>query len=424
MRMKILFALALLLAPASARADSVNPGAANITLGVTAASGTAGLLYGDGAHVQSLPGTVTIGSGAAGTSLALANNVQLLLKTDGTVSNAAVLTFVNMSTTGGENNLLEVYNNIGGLYALSTYLNNSGIYYTTLDLVVSGHYSIGSGTGGHYGGGYSILAPNQYYQFMIAAWPDITGAAFQCRNNVGASGELCLAAQDHNGVFRVGVDPENTQLIFGATTITGFSQWFTGNAFLGSNGAANIRIGAPDSAAPVAQTVSFQNVVAGTSNTAGVNTMFQASAGTGSAAGGSFLFQTALPGVSGTAQNGFTTALTIDGAAGVTVSSIFNASAAIVEKVRTVSTATDAISASTDYFLCVTYTSTGNVTEALPAGVAGQSFLIKDCGGAAATHPITITPASGAIDGSSSYSLAVNYGSVAVTYVNSQWSVN
>ena len=51
-------------------------------------------------------------------------------------------------------------------------------------------------------------------------------------------------------------------------------------------------------------------------------------------------------------------------------------------------------------------------------------FRIKDCGGGAATHPITIAPASGTIDGASSYSLATNYGSVAVTYANSQWSVN
>ena len=93
-------------------------------------------------------------------------------------------------------------------------------------------------------------------------------------------------------------------------------------------------------------------------------------------------------------------------------------------KARIVSAATDTISARADYFLCVAYTSTGAVTETLPAGVPGQTFLIKDCGGSAATHNITITPSSGTIDGGSSYSLDTNYGSVALTYANSQWSTN
>ncbi|HEY8138061.1 MAG TPA: hypothetical protein VIF61_09480, partial [Methylocystis sp.] len=105
-------------------------------------------------------------------------------------------------------------------------------------------------------------------------------------------------------------------------------QAFVGDTFIGRAAAANIRIGGADAASPVAQTISFQNVLAGTSNTAGVNTTFKASAGTGSAAGGSFIFQTALAGSSGTAQNGFTNALTIDGVNGTTLGSIGNTNAA------------------------------------------------------------------------------------------------
>jgi len=269
-------------------------------------------------------------------------------------------------------------------------------------------------------------------------------------------------------------------------------------------------------------------VLAGTSNTAGVNTTFNASAGTGTGAGGSFLFNVAGGGTTGSTQNSLATALTIaptlvtlgavtstanapqlvlapasgngyglssyyygggslvfqSNNSGVTGSWAYNAavngygfeapstagfcissttnptaapdaclwrasagmatlgnssqgdfSAALklsglnnqgfnIAKTRVVSAATDTASATADYFLCVTYTSTGAVTETLPAGVAGQTFLIKDCGGAAATHAITITPASGNIDGASTYVLNTNYGSVAVTYANSQWSVN
>jgi hypothetical protein len=78
--------------------------------------------------------------------------------------------------------------------------------------------------------------------------------------------------------------------------------------------AANLRLGAADAAAPVAQTLSVQSVVAGTTNTAGANLTITGSQGTGNAAGGSIVFQVAPAGSSGTAQNALATALTIDSA--------------------------------------------------------------------------------------------------------------
>jgi hypothetical protein len=108
-----------------------------------------------------------------------------------------------------------------------------------------------------------------------------------------------------------------------------------------------------------------------------------------------------------------------------TGSATISISGALKVSTRVVSASTDTASATSDYFLCVTYTSTGAVTETLPSSPAtGLTLLIKDCGGAAATNNITITPASGNIDGASTYVMSTNYGSVAVTYVNSQWSVN
>jgi hypothetical protein len=84
------------------------------------------------------------------------------------------------------------------------------------------------------------------------------------------------------------------------------------DTFLGRQAAANIRMGAADAASPVAQTFSAQSVVAGTSNTAGVDWTFKASAGTGTGAGGKFIFQTAKLAGSGTSQNTFATTLTLD----------------------------------------------------------------------------------------------------------------
>jgi hypothetical protein len=76
-------------------------------------------------------------------------------------------------------------------------------------------------------------------------------------------------------------------------------------------GAANLRLGAADAAAPVAQTLSVQSVVAGTTNTAGTNLTITGSQGTGASAGGSLIFQVAPAGSSGTAQNALVAALTI-----------------------------------------------------------------------------------------------------------------
>ena len=78
--------------------------------------------------------------------------------------------------------------------------------------------------------------------------------------------------------------------------------------------AANLRLGAADAAAPVAQTLSVQSVVAGTSNTAGANLTITGSQGTGTGAGGSIIFQVAPAGGAGTAQNALATALTINSA--------------------------------------------------------------------------------------------------------------
>lgn len=75
-----------------------------------------------------------------------------------------------------------------------------------------------------------------------------------------------------------------------------------------------VAFGAADAAAPVAQTLSVQNVVAGTSNTAGVDWTKKASAGTGTGAGGAHVWQVAPAGSSGTTQNSFVEAMRITGA--------------------------------------------------------------------------------------------------------------
>jgi hypothetical protein len=77
---------------------------------------------------------------------------------------------------------------------------------------------------------------------------------------------------------------------------------------------ATWRFGSADAAAPIAQTLIVQNVVAGTSNTAGANVTIDGSQGTGTGAGGSIVFQVAPAGSTGTTQNALSPALTLSSA--------------------------------------------------------------------------------------------------------------
>ena len=59
----------------------------------------------------------------------------------------------------------------------------------------------------------------------------------------------------------------------------------------------------------------------------------------------------------------------------------------------------------------------GTVAVTLPAVAIGRLITIKDESGGAASNNITITPASGLIEGNASYTLNINYGAV-TTYCN------
>lgn len=94
---------------------------------------------------------------------------------------------------------------------------------------------------------------------------------------------------------------------------TAFFTW-SGRGALTSTGAGNVQHGNTDAAAPVAQTVTFQNVVAGTADTAGTNTTLIGSRSTGGGTSGDIIFQTGGTGAASTVQNTAVTALTIKGA--------------------------------------------------------------------------------------------------------------
>lgn len=64
------------------------------------------------------------------------------------------------------------------------------------------------------------------------------------------------------------------------------------------------------------------------------------------------------------------------------------------------------------------------VAVALPAGVTGQVFYLKDgLGLASPATPITITPAAGTIDGAATATINAPYGSLTLVYSGVEWKI-
>lgn len=118
--------------------------------------------------------------------------------------------------------------------------------------------------------------------------------------------------------------------------------------FIGSPTSAIFQHGAADAASPVAQTLGVQNVVAGTTNIAGANFTIRGSAGTGTGAGGSIIFQVAPAGSSGSAQNSFATALSIDSTLDLTSSVTYAANKHLFAMRNLSSTGASAFQAQSD----------------------------------------------------------------------------
>ena len=81
------------------------------------------------------------------------------------------------------------------------------------------------------------------------------------------------------------------------------------------------------------------------------------------------------------------------------------------------------VSATADYAVITALSSPGAVAVNLPAGVQGQMFSIVDGLGDAATNNITITPASGTINGSATYVIDGNRNGVVLAYSGTEWVI-
>lgn len=83
------------------------------------------------------------------------------------------------------------------------------------------------------------------------------------------------------------------------------------DTMLSRKAAATLQLGAGDAAAPVAQGLSVQSVVTGTTNTGGANFTVSGSASTGTGAGGSIILQVTPAGTTSSTVNAYQAALTV-----------------------------------------------------------------------------------------------------------------
>lgn len=328
-------------------------------------------------------GGAFVTSGAFNLTLTTTANTNVALPTSGTLATlAGTETFTNKSISGSTNTLTNIGNgaltnssitiagnsvSLGGSVTATTLTASLNLFTTSLQgvtpasgggttnfLRADGTWAspVGTGVTSVFGRSGAVTAQSGDYSFSLLSGslapsqcPAATASLFGCVKPDGTT--LANAA----GVLSLNLANANTwtglQTSQGATTTTpgwyaqltgdttarvrvGLSNTDVASLALGSGsatrdtfieraGAASLRYGSADAAAPVAQTLSVQNVVAGTTNTAGAAWTFNASQGTGTGTGGSFLFQVAPAGSTGSTQNAFVTALTIFGDAGLTL---------------------------------------------------------------------------------------------------------
>jgi hypothetical protein len=151
-------------------------------------------------------------------------------------------------------------------------------------------------------GGTSRFSVSKAGNVVIANNGTLTGYRFRAATSGVARAALDTWVGDNNGYVLI----NSTGALIWTSSADAAG---TGDLFLTRRAAANLRFGAADAAAPVAQTLSAQSVAAGTTNTAGANLTITGSQGTGTGAGGSIIFQVAPAGSSGTAQNALATFL-------------------------------------------------------------------------------------------------------------------
>lgn len=132
---------------------------------------------------------------------------------------------------------------------------------------------------------------------------------------------------------------------------------------------------------------------------------------------------TVVHGITAVSTGGSSSGSTTTFSGNVTVVGTFTTASRVLG--LTVITATGAYNIlSTDDQVVINKTVGGATTVNLPTSpTTGRTLTVKDGKGDAATNNITVTPAAGNIDGSSTFVINVNYQSNDFVYNGTQWNV-
>lgn len=169
-------------------------------------------------------------------------------------------------------------------------------------------------TAGTYFGINSASTSNNFFDMYVGTAQKAVLSGFGVLYLAGAtSGSCSTAILCTNGPIQATTFiTAGTNLSAGAT---GIISW-AGRGILSSAVAGDVQIGSTDVASPVAQTLSFQSVIAGTSNVAGANAIMNLSRGTGTGIGGNLTINGAPHSTTGSTQNALSATLTINGDTG------------------------------------------------------------------------------------------------------------
>lgn len=116
--------------------------------------------------------------------------------------------------------------------------------------------------------------------------------------------------------------------------------------------------------------------------------------------------------------------ITIDGSNNMTIPGRLITQSGRNIKVRVVTASGAVTVATSDYVVVVNKTTGAATTVNLPSSPStGDTYSIKDGKGDAATNNLTLTPASGNIDGAATFVMKVNYESITVVYNGTQWNI-
>lgn len=219
--------------------------------------------------------------------------------------------------------------------AITDETGTGALVFANTPTLVTPVLGVATGTSLALGGGTALTSTNQTGtgNLVLSASPTFTGTALFA--NLTASGNLSVGTLVSNltddgsrilqaSIFQaralasnklIQARTDGTDSLFVIRNAAGWS------ASLTNPGSADgtLQFGTADAAAPAAQTLKFQDVIAGTSNTAGVNATIQLPGSTGNAIGGSLLIQGTAAGGSGTGKNAQATVFTLTAGGALTI---------------------------------------------------------------------------------------------------------